>query len=277
MLFPARRRLQRCSSWRRNFRIVNSTAQSFAFFRVSDEQRCRRSKTQPTRPFRSGNARFNASMDGLQNTPATSNNDVSTGGTDANGKGSSQEHHDSRIARSQCKAALRGIWTHDLYSVCGGTGLLRSSFECQSHNHTGDLARHASGAGCGRPRTRCTLSAWPTAHRLARPTRGTSWTSAERRCAQPSRLDIRTAERGGEAGYISNRYLATRKSSLARARLRFFVGVHYSIDPLRSARRRAARFNYCRLSFKVAAEADAENNSRSAERPPEKDPARSPY
>src|SRR6516162_5421106 len=85
MLFPARRRLQRCSSWRRNFRIVNSTAQSFAFFQGSDEQRCRRSKTQPTRRFRSGNARFSASMDGLQNTPATSNNDVSTGGTDANG------------------------------------------------------------------------------------------------------------------------------------------------------------------------------------------------
>src|SRR5215469_17939499 len=121
MRSPARRRLRHCSSWRRNFSIVNSTAQSFAFFRGSDEQRCRRSKTQPTRRFRLGNARFSASMDGLQNTPATSNNDVSTGGTDANGKGSSQEHHDSGIARSDCKTAFERDVRVDLLKIypCG--------------------------------------------------------------------------------------------------------------------------------------------------------------
>ena len=62
-----------------------------------------------------------------------------------------------------------------------------------------------------------------------------------------------------------------------KLRVRFFVGVHHRADSLRSACWRTARFNHCGLSFKVAAKADAENASRSAQRTPAKNPARSSH
>ena len=47
------------------------------------------------------------------------------------------------------------------------------------------------------------------------------------------------------------------ESSLAKTRIRFLICVHHRIDSLRSACRRTAFFNHCRLPLKIAAEAHA--------------------
>ena len=65
------------------------------------------------------------------------------------GERNSQEHHDPWAARSNRKAALRGIWADDFYALCSGAGLLRSSLGRESRDHARDRARYASRTRCG--------------------------------------------------------------------------------------------------------------------------------
>ena len=118
-------------------------------------------------------------------------------------RGVRREHYDSWTTRSNRKATLRRIWIHDLYSLCGGVGLLRSSLGA-SHTITLEIARDTQAAQDAVDRE---LIAH---YRPGQPRKGLLVQLVERvgifkACySQPARPNIRATQRSSGTRHLSN-------------------------------------------------------------------------